>query len=93
MRAYALALSFDPVLSQDYAGAMRMESAFGTYFLVPFLMAMGILLLEASLVPSRVFPTPPAPVSVSKGDDPSSRTRAWSSLSRPMKLVTSAGRL
>ena len=49
-RAWALALSFDPVLSQGLAAAMQMESVFGTWFLVPLLIAVGILLLEWGLV-------------------------------------------
>lgn len=52
-RAWALALSFDPVLSQGLDAAMRMESAFGTWFLVPLLMAVGILLLEAGRVSGK----------------------------------------
>ena len=36
--------------SQGLDAAMRMESAFGTWFLVPLLMAVGILLFEAGRV-------------------------------------------
>ena len=35
IRAYALSLSFDPVLSLNFRAAMRMETAFGAYFLIP----------------------------------------------------------
>lgn len=50
LRAYALSLSFDPVLTQQLADAMRMETAFGFYFLVPILLAIAALLLEGGIV-------------------------------------------
>lgn len=50
LRAYALSLSFDPVLSQPLNQAMQLDSAFGTYALVPLLLAIGVLLLEAGIV-------------------------------------------
>jgi hypothetical protein len=52
-RAYALSLSFDPVLTQNLAQAMRLESAFGLYFLTPMLFAVGLLLLEAGIVRNK----------------------------------------
>jgi hypothetical protein len=48
-RAYALSLSFDPVLTQNLNQAMRLESAFGLYYLVPLLLAIGLLLLESGI--------------------------------------------
>jgi hypothetical protein len=53
LRAYALCLAFDPVLSQSLREAMRLESAFGGYFLVPLLFATAVLLLEAGIVSRR----------------------------------------
>jgi hypothetical protein len=50
LRAYALSLSFDPVLMQNLEQAMRLDSAFGLYFLAPMLLAVGMLLLEAGIV-------------------------------------------
>jgi hypothetical protein len=50
LRAYALSLSFDTVLMQKLADAMRLETAFGYYFLVPMLLAVALLLLEAGIV-------------------------------------------
>lgn len=50
LRAYALSLSFDPVLMQKLDEAMRLESAFGLYFLVPILFAVAVLLMEAGIV-------------------------------------------
>ncbi len=50
LRAYALSLSFDTVLMQKLGEAMRLDSAFGLYFLVPILMAVSLLLLEAGIV-------------------------------------------
>ena len=52
-RAYALSLSFDPVLGVSLAAAMKFESAFGEYFLVPLVLAAGVLLLEVGLVSNR----------------------------------------
>lgn len=49
-RAYALSLSFDPVLSLSPAAADRLESAFGAYYLIPLVLACGVLLLEGGLV-------------------------------------------
>lgn len=48
-RAYALSLSFDPVLSLDPAAADRLENAFGAYYLIPLVLVSGLLLLEGSL--------------------------------------------
>src|SRR5579863_4743790 len=50
LRAYALSLSFDTVLMQKLGDAMRLDSAFGLYFLVPLFMAVALLLLEAGIV-------------------------------------------
>ena len=50
LRAYALSLSFDPVLIQGREAAMQLESAFGLYFLAPMLMALALLILEAGIV-------------------------------------------
>lgn len=50
LRAWALAMSFDTVLMQKFGDAMRMDSAFGLYFLVPMLLAVALLLLEAGIV-------------------------------------------
>src|SRR5579872_5720503 len=50
LRAYALSLSFDAVLMQTLDEAMRLESAFGLYFLVPILLAVAVLLIEAGIV-------------------------------------------
>src|SRR5262249_59934841 len=52
-RAYALSLSFDPVLTQNLSQAMRLDSAFGLYFLAPMLFAVGLLLLEAGIVRNK----------------------------------------
>jgi hypothetical protein len=49
-RAYALTLSFDSVLTQGLREAMQLQSAFSPFFLVPLVLAVGILLLEAGLV-------------------------------------------
>jgi hypothetical protein len=49
-RAYALTLSFDSVLTQGLPEAMRLQSAFSPFFLVPLVLASGGLLLEAGLV-------------------------------------------
>ena len=48
---------------------------------------------DASRTASRVFPTPPAPVSDSSRDDASTPGNSRSSFRRPTKLVSSAGRL
>jgi hypothetical protein len=48
-RAYALGLAFDPVLIQNFDQAMRLDTAFGLYFLVPMFLAVGLLLLEAGI--------------------------------------------
>jgi hypothetical protein len=53
LRAWALTLSFDPVLSQNLRDAMRLESTFGGYFLAPLVLATGVLLLEAGLTSRR----------------------------------------
>ena len=50
LRAYALSLSFDPVLTQGREAAMQLESAFGPYFLAPMLFALAVLVLEAGIV-------------------------------------------
>ena len=50
LRAYALSLSFDPVLMQRFEQAMRLDSAFGLYFFAPLLLAIALLLLEAGIV-------------------------------------------
>ncbi|MBS0207068.1 MAG: hypothetical protein JSS49_29680 [Planctomycetes bacterium] len=52
-RAYALTLSFDPILSASLDSAMQFDSVFGTYFLVPLVLAAGALLLEVGLVSNR----------------------------------------
>lgn len=52
-RAYALSLSFDPVFGGTLQDALRFDSAFGVYFLVPILLASGVLLLEIGLVNRR----------------------------------------
>jgi hypothetical protein len=49
-RAYALSLSFDPVMSLDSAAAWNLEAAFGGWFLVPLILAAGFLLLEIGRV-------------------------------------------
>jgi hypothetical protein len=49
-RSYALTLSFDSVLSQGFHDAMQLQSAFAPFFLVPLVLACGVLLLEAGLV-------------------------------------------
>lgn len=49
-RAYALSLSFDPVMSLDTAAAWNLEAAFGGWFLVPLILAGGFLLLEIGRV-------------------------------------------
>ncbi len=50
VRAYALTLSFDSVLTQNLQEAMRLQSAFSPFFLGPLVLASGLLLLEAGLV-------------------------------------------
>jgi hypothetical protein len=50
LRAYALSLSFDTVLMQKLDEALRLDTAFGLYFLVPILLAVALLLLEAGIV-------------------------------------------
>jgi hypothetical protein len=50
LRAYALSLSFDPALTQKLDEALRLDSAFGTYFLAPLIFAVGLLVLEAGIV-------------------------------------------
>jgi hypothetical protein len=49
-RAYALTLSFDSVLTQNLHEAMRLQSALAPFFLAPFVLACGVLVLEAGLV-------------------------------------------
>lgn len=53
LRAWALTLSFDPVTSQGLADAMQMQGAFGGDFLIPMILAVGVLLLEAGVVEKR----------------------------------------
>ena len=48
-RAYALTLSFDPVLGESLKSAMSFSSAFGVYFLVPLVLAVSALLLEIGI--------------------------------------------
>jgi hypothetical protein len=55
LRGYVLSLSFDPVLSLGYGAAMRLESSYGAYFLVPTILAVGVLLLEAGRTESNRF--------------------------------------
>jgi hypothetical protein len=50
LRAYALSLSFDPALTQKLDAALRLDSAFGMYFLAPLIFAVGLLVLEAGIV-------------------------------------------
>jgi len=50
LRSYALSLSFDTVLMQNLDAAMRLDSAFGPYFLVPILLAIALLFLEGGIV-------------------------------------------
>lgn len=50
LRGYALSLSFDPMLSLKFDDAMQLSSAWGPYFLVPILLAVAVLLLEAGLL-------------------------------------------
>jgi hypothetical protein len=50
VRAYALTLSFDSVLTQNLQEAMRLQSAFSPFFLSPLVLASGLLLLEAGIV-------------------------------------------
>lgn len=52
-RAYALSLSFDPVLNAPLADALAFQSAFGGYFLIPLVLAAATLLLEVGLVSRR----------------------------------------
>lgn len=52
-RAYALSLSFDPVLSITQAEAMQLGSAFGAYFLIPMALSASILLLEGGIASRR----------------------------------------
>lgn len=49
-RAYALSLSFDPVLSLNAAAADRLENAFGAFYLIPLVLACGVLMLEGGVV-------------------------------------------
>ncbi len=50
VRAYALTLSFDSVLTQNLQEAMRLQSAFSPFFVNPLVLAGGLLLLEAGIV-------------------------------------------
>lgn len=50
LRAYALSLSFDTVLMQKFDAAMKLDTAFGIYFVAPLLLAVAVLLLEAGIV-------------------------------------------
>jgi len=45
-RSYALCQFFDPVLGESTQSAMNFSCAFGVYFLVPLMLAGGLLLLE-----------------------------------------------
>lgn len=49
-RAYALSQSFDPVLGETLKSAMSFSTAFGIYFLIPIVMATGMLILEIGKV-------------------------------------------
>ena len=53
VRAFAICASFDPVLSQSLAEAMELQSAFNGYFLLPIVIAVAVLLLEAGLKSKR----------------------------------------
>jgi hypothetical protein len=54
IRLYTLCLSFDPVRHLNAVAAYeRLENIFGPYFLVPFLVAGAVLVLEAGLVSGR----------------------------------------
>jgi hypothetical protein len=53
LRGYVLSLSFDPVLSQGYAAAMRLETSYGGYFAVPILLSLAVLLLEIGIIESH----------------------------------------
>ncbi|MDB5338428.1 MAG: hypothetical protein JWN70_4047, partial [Planctomycetaceae bacterium] len=53
LRAWALTLSFDPVMGQGFDEAMQMQGIFGSYFLIPVVLALGILALEAGVVERR----------------------------------------
>jgi hypothetical protein len=46
LRGFVLSLSFDPVLSLGHGAAMRLETSYGAYFLVPMLLAVAVLILE-----------------------------------------------
>jgi hypothetical protein len=52
-RAYALSLSFDPVIGESLEAALSFSSVFGIYFLVPLFLAAGVLLLEIGLAEKR----------------------------------------
>ena len=52
-RAYAISLSFDPVLNESLSAAMTFESTFGVYLLVPLILAAAVLLLETGVVSNR----------------------------------------
>ena len=49
-RAFSLSLSFDAALGSTLEQALAFDSIFGAYFLVPIVLASGILLLEIGLV-------------------------------------------
>lgn len=53
LRAWVLTLSFDPVLSQGFDEAMQLQGMFGCYFLIPIILAIGVLLFEAGVVERR----------------------------------------
>jgi hypothetical protein len=53
-RSYALTLSFDSVLTQGFREAMQLQSAFAPFFLVPLVLACGVLMLEAGFIARSV---------------------------------------
>ncbi|MCA9070897.1 MAG: hypothetical protein KDA84_18335, partial [Planctomycetaceae bacterium] len=53
LRGYVLSLSFDPVLSLNTDAAMRLSSAWGSYFLVPIVLALAVLILEAGIIAKK----------------------------------------
>jgi hypothetical protein len=54
IRLYTLCLSFDPVRQLNAVAAYeRMENIFGLYFVVPFLLAAAVIVLEAGLASGR----------------------------------------
>lgn len=53
VRAFAICAAFDPVLSQSLAKAMELQSSFNGYFLLPIILAIAVLILEAGLQSKR----------------------------------------